>query len=757
MRTIPGHILRREICSVIAAFAGHRVKVTFGGTEAFTNGVDEITLPALSHIAIYDARDARILRGYANHEVAHITESTVPKRVPTMLRHMGLGSVAQKAESTLSKKLDALLAAEISPDERIRLGHLLGTENVFEDYRIEREQGRKYPGSHMNLDVLRDYVVNDEASIFLNPELAVGSYTAIDIGLAVGTWLGAIENRYSIAPLARMLCDRARDELDPEAYAVVEAAWPHVVKAKTNGDIYPIAAEIGDRLIALDVARKKQDTAQKQQQNTSPSSGGDASQSGPSQSASQKEGSSQSRAGAGASTGAAVSQDDESAGSPDEHAADGAASASSKQPVDDQPSKSSEGTADPGAPSGGAASAETPEQGGDQEPKKGPGGSAPDAGQNTAGSGQAMQSSSPGDQNEQAGGANRDASGSQTSASGTSDQSGSVNPATAANSPVPAPDPTLQDVYGPVGEVSPHNAIDISDIIKRIVKVIGSDAAKKMKDTTTAGLGAAGGGIDIERVLVEPEAGDADRYKDIAESARAVSGRVSGAMRSLMLGRARRTERRGLDDGHFDSRALHDIAIGSGSIYKQRAPRIRVSGALLLLCDVSISMRAQVDDEKTALGLLAEAVTAMNDGIGVNRDVKVALVSFTAKSSGRCETIMNVHKSFDRPFTAMRTGIGQLGRVHNGGTPTAYALLDALAMMHPRTEHKRVITLITDGEPDNKKRALDAANCVTASGIKMTGLGIGENAPVMEIPDWRNITDIHDLPNALIDLAKRNF
>jgi len=739
--TIPGHILRREICNVIDGIAGRKVNVTFGGTGAFTNGVDQITLPAISHTEVYDLKDARVLRGYANHEVAHIRESTVPKRVPAVLRLMGETNLAKKVEQTKAEKLNDLLEKELSQDGRIRLRHLLTTENVFEDYRIEREQGSKFPGSHINIGVTRDHIVTREATTFLAPALEPGKLTAVAVGHAVGTWLGAIENKYPIAPLAQRLCDRIRDEIDPEAFGVVAAAWPRVVKTRTNGDIYPIAAEIGDALIAIDVARKQQEQQEEENQRKGDDSGSSSASDGAD---------SADHEGSSPAPGSAPSDDSDAERADGSAQDDTGANEGAGGEGDGSEEDGSNGSSSPGNQDGRSAGSAAGPQGG-------PGQQDPAGNRDGAGASSSQQPAPASDQMQGGGSPSTGQSAEQSDPSAPAAASTGANAASSSA-------PSLSDVYGDEShDFSDDDGIDIQDVIRRIVAVIGEQAANAMLDRMTAGQGASGAADGITRVAVLPAAEDQVAYRAIAKEARAVSGRVSAAMRSMMIGRARRTERRGLEDGAFDSRALYDIAVGSGSIYKQRSERIRVSGALLMLCDVSGSMTDEASgsmrdadgEAKSRLDILAEAVTAMSDGLGVNRDVKISLVTYTGDFE--VGTIINVHKQFDQPYTAMRAGIGQIKRVKNGGTPTGTALLDALAMMYPRNEKRRVISLITDGVADNPKLALSAAGCIMKSGIKFTGLGIGKSAPVMKVPEWRNIGDLNDLPNALIEITKRHF
>ena len=120
-RTMLGIDLKRRIVGVVNALGrGLFIRVSFRGTRAFTNG-KEIVLPAIRDLAEIPYETARALIGYAIHEVAHI-------------RYTDFAQVARAHEAgKLVKKF----------------------QNCVEDYRIEREMSRAFPGAGPDLTALR--------------------------------------------------------------------------------------------------------------------------------------------------------------------------------------------------------------------------------------------------------------------------------------------------------------------------------------------------------------------------------------------------------------------------------------------------------------------------------------------------------------------------------------------------------------------------------------------------------------------------
>jgi hypothetical protein len=137
--TILGSELRRKTSAIVNGLSrGVFIDVKFHGTRAFTNG-RRIVLPKIKDLAEIKYSTARALMGYAIHEVAHVryTDFKAIERIfddPKVVQAFGTDD---KREIVQRQKL------------------IKKFENCIEDYRIEREMTREYPGTKSDLEALR--------------------------------------------------------------------------------------------------------------------------------------------------------------------------------------------------------------------------------------------------------------------------------------------------------------------------------------------------------------------------------------------------------------------------------------------------------------------------------------------------------------------------------------------------------------------------------------------------------------------------
>lgn len=113
-------------------------------------------------------------------------------------------------------------------------------------------------------------------------------------------------------------------------------------------------------------------------------------------------------------------------------------------------------------------------------------------------------------------------------------------------------------------------------------------------------------------------------------------------------------------------------------------------------------------------------------------------------------------KSFDDSLRSARRFIGNMPAVANGGTPEGDGILKALARLIERPAKKKVLFVLTDGEPayshiDSKdkveytKRAIAYGN---KHGVRVIGIGI--DTPVKHYPEHVEINDLEDLSKTMI-------
>ncbi|HPG02179.1 MAG TPA: hypothetical protein PLB34_03820, partial [Rhodoblastus sp.] len=228
-KTIPGYILRGEIESTISALTGAKIPVEFAGAQAYVAyttpaAVPTIRIPELSSTEQYPESKALVLRGYSNHECAHVLYSEIPY-VWTFAK--------RKLSAVLGKILGAPNSREKidTPEQRAALGidekeyWIWRTsqyiDNTIEDWRIERAIKRAYPGSFLNIAKTRLHVNERQAA-----ELA--GVTEMPMPNALGamiTWAGCIDNAYPCAAIAKANLDRA-SALCPDGRQMLDAYWP---------------------------------------------------------------------------------------------------------------------------------------------------------------------------------------------------------------------------------------------------------------------------------------------------------------------------------------------------------------------------------------------------------------------------------------------------------------------------------------------------------------------------------------------------
>jgi hypothetical protein len=231
MNTIPGYILRREITSTLTAMGDRRLNIQFRGSQAFTDGVN-LVLPAIWPQSQYCDADAKILRGYGNHEVFHPLYSTLGSRLLWIEKAIGAP------------------AAEMDKAQEYRLRLFIKTENCADDYRIERLGGQAFPGSHVNIGYTRNHIVARELKELQSRDRSIPPRLIPNVHQAL-TWFGTVANGYPCAPTAHLAIEFMRDHVDREAIDIVDHYWPLIARCRTNPDIYPIALHLSDLLIRL--------------------------------------------------------------------------------------------------------------------------------------------------------------------------------------------------------------------------------------------------------------------------------------------------------------------------------------------------------------------------------------------------------------------------------------------------------------------------------------------------------------------------
>lgn len=194
---------------------------------------------------------------------------------------------------------------------------------------------------------------------------------------------------------------------------------------------------------------------------------------------------------------------------------------------------------------------------------------------------------------------------------------------------------------------------------------------------------------------------------------------------------------RGLEEGEtLDRDRLHVASTGASTIFKTRHSKPFVNTAVSLMIDLSSSMDG--DLTRGAAIILSEALASIPQ-------IKLAISGFTTNYSrsynrrppanlGRCSGMdILLFKDFETPYAKSRAKLGAIKTSRL--TPLGDAYGKALEQLIPRPEPRKILFLLTDGQPEfacgsNHSDYLLMENIKTRAAklkIETFGLGIGEN------------------------------
>jgi uncharacterized protein YegL len=89
-----------------------------------------------------------------------------------------------------------------------------------------------------------------------------------------------------------------------------------------------------------------------------------------------------------------------------------------------------------------------------------------------------------------------------------------------------------------------------------------------------------------------------------------------------------------------------------------------------------------------------------------------------------------------------------------GGTPLDKGIVLARRMLDQAPRSRRIMIVLTDGEPDSWSEARLAIESAERSGIEVFGLGICTDAGKSLFTHWQSITSVADLPLTLMELLQ---
>lgn len=195
--------------------------------------------------------------------------------------------------------------------------------------------------------------------------------------------------------------------------------------------------------------------------------------------------------------------------------------------------------------------------------------------------------------------------------------------------------------------------------------------------------------------------------------------------------------------GRLSGKRLARIPLDDPYIFEQREVTELPRAAVSVLNDLSGSTE----------GSCAELIQQTNILLGESMELvgnPCELLGFGSEA-GRSNDLLYI-KGFDEPLGPAKPRLGGAIQDTGGGTPLAQTLFETALRLMAREEERKLLFVLTDGQPNNAQEVIDFTKRVEASGMDVFFFLIGN-----DVPDWlaksglRHAT-VRDIPSVGIEV-----
>lgn len=204
-----------------------------------------------------------------------------------------------------------------------------------------------------------------------------------------------------------------------------------------------------------------------------------------------------------------------------------------------------------------------------------------------------------------------------------------------------------------------------------------------------------------------------DELNDSRQATTALRTRLQALMQSI-----RSVRNHSAYTGALNIRRLHSLTTGNAKVFLRKGEKAGVNTAVHILLDASGSMNGK------PIALAVKACFAVASALQAIPGVSVGVTAFpgnpvpdSPEQQGHWQTVAPVLLHGQKLHTrfTMKTG---------GSTPMDAALWWVLQQLHSMTELRKIVVLISDGEPDDLKLTQTAIRAVKDAGMEVYGIGI---------------------------------
>jgi len=305
--------------------------------------------------------------------------------------------------------------------------------------------------------------------------------------------------------------------------------------------------------------------------------------------------------------------------------------------------------------------------------------------------------------------------------------------------PVLSYSPSSDHAHSPEGAADPGADYQTREELQKLLDAgedelpqnLGNILASALNDTSQA---SSYSGISVAVQTSKHAAPlSADDVLEVRQASMALRTRLSGLLQTKILSRAASGRRGRLDTGH-----LHRLTVSDPRVFRIKSERVGIDTAVHILLDCSGSMVRRIH-------LACQACYAVASALEASR-INVAVTAFPGAQlpNGSYATVSPIIRHGQKVHTTLDLGPA-------GGTPMGESLWWVMQDMLPLTEKRKLILVITDGDPDSADCANQAIKQGLLAGFEIYGVGITSSAIMSLLPGRSAVV------NAVTDLAPAMF
>lgn len=286
-----------------------------------------------------------------------------------------------------------------------------------------------------------------------------------------------------------------------------------------------------------------------------------------------------------------------------------------------------------------------------------------------------------------------------------------------------------------VGEVSEHAREHVQRLLgageDALPQNLGSILASVLKETSRDSVQSSIAVAVQTSKYAGPLSGD--DIQEARQACNALRTRLGGLLQAKVLARAAGGRR-----GRLDTGQLHRLAVSDPRVFRIKAERVGIDTAVHILLDCSGSMVRRIH-------LACQACYAVASALEASR-INIAVTAFpgTQTPDGSYSTIAPVIRHGQKVTP-------NLDLSPAGGTPMGEALWWVMQEMLPLAEKRKLVLIVTDGDPDSVDCAIQAIEQGRRAGFEIYGIGITSQAIVGLLPGRSVVV------NAMPELAPAMF